>query len=309
MSMAAVRGPLQSPMGQWALVALGAIYVMNPEKFLHLLQRGVQSLLEATPQPLSQQQLPIVIHSMGGGYNQQNRPMFGYYMLMQLTIGAGLCWGSYAVLTTVLPDAAKAMLPVTKGFFNTAITSLGNGILSVRDSLMEQLMGLSDKQGELSVKQDETHAEVLVVKDSVHHVRVDMNRVQQVLDECQSSLTEAEQRQEYIGKGVRLLTRGVHSLLPQDADLAYELDTYNRAGTELLDKPRRTPSVSSSQQQHQPAVSMVSPSPPHVAKHSTPMVTANMVNPENEHPMKKRDLDDIRALLQMVQCGSVQVIS
>ena len=308
----AVRGPLQSPMGQWALVAVGAMYVANPEKFFQFLQRGAQWMLEAPGNPQynsNRSQLgqspPIVIHSIsgGGGGGGGNRP---FAFILQLSIGAGVCWGSYMVLVSVLPEAAKGMLPVTKGFFNTAVSSLGKGIINVRDSLMEQILGLGIKQDELSEKQDETHGEVLCVKDNVSDMRMDLGRVQQVLDECQMTLSEAEKRQAYIGQGVRLLTRGVNSLLPHDADLAYELDKYNRAGTEL---ETFLPNHHHQQQAvlSQPQI-MVTPQQMNFTQ-NTPIVKADMISPENVHPVKKQDLEEIRALLHMVQYGTSQVMS
>jgi hypothetical protein len=308
----AVRGPLQSPMSQWALVAVGAMYVANPDKFFQILQRGAQWMLEApgnhqhNSNRSSQLGLspPIVIHSISGG-GGGNRP---FAFILQLSIGAGVCWGSYMVLVNVLPEAAKGMLPVTKGFFNTAVSSLGKGIINVRDSLMEQILGLGMKQDELSEKQDETHGEVLCVKDNVSDMRMDLGRVQQVLDECQTSLSEAEKRQAYIGQGVRLLTRGVNSLLPHDADLAYELDKYNRAGTEL-ETPRPHPHHQQVQQAIlSPPQIMVTPQQMNFTQ-NTPMVKADMITSENVHPVKKQDLEEIRALLHMVQYGTGQLVS
>jgi hypothetical protein len=205
------------------------------------------------------------------------------------------------ILASVLPEAAKGMLPVTRTFFSTAITSLGKGIINVRDSLMKEMLGLGVKQDEMSEKLDETHVDVITVKDNVGNIQMNLDRVQQVLDDCQSSLTDAEKRQEYIGQGVRLLTRGVSSLLPPDADLAYELDKYHRLGSEILDA--RPPT------QTQVAVAQPQPMPVTRQEHRqiTPMVKADMVM---ESTPQKQDLDEIRALLRMVQYGgSVQVVS
>jgi hypothetical protein len=301
MAAAAVRGPLQSPMGQWALVALGAMYVANPEKFFQILRSSVQLLLEP-PQfngSNRQSQQPIVIHTVSGGGS--GKPFVSY--ILQLAMGAGVCWGSYMIMASILPEAAKGLLPVTRGFFSTAITSLGKGIINVRDSLMKEILGLGVKQDEMSEKLDETHSDVLNVKDNVGNIRMDLGRVQQVLDDCQLSLTEAEKRHEYIGQGVRLLTRGVSSLLPPDADLAYELNKYNRLGSQILDARPQT------------QVAVAQPQPvgvtPQEHRQSTPMVKADMVMEATPHqPPQKQDLDEIRALLHMVQYGgSVQVVS
>ena len=113
------------------------------------------------------------------------------------------------VLVNVLPDAAKGMLPVTTRHFNRAVTSLGKGVINLKETLMEQVRGLSKKQDDLSERQEETYVEVLNVKDNVSDLKGDLSLVQESLDLCHATLSESERRTSYIARGVQLLTRAL----------------------------------------------------------------------------------------------------
>uniref|UniRef100_A0A7S1UQ48 Uncharacterized protein n=1 Tax=Grammatophora oceanica TaxID=210454 RepID=A0A7S1UQ48_9STRA len=315
---AAARGPLSAPLGQWVMVGLGALYVANPEKFFQTLQRTSQFLLqpESATTPATQQQ-PIVI-MQGAGVTASKNPLLSY--LIQLTAGVGVCWGSYMVLVNLLPEAAKGMLPVSRSVFNAAVMKLGKGILDVRDSLLQQMMGLSDKQDELRVKQDDTHDQVLQVKGQVLEAHYDITQMQESLDICQESLTEAEKRQAYIARGVRLLTRGVSSILPQDASLAYELDKFNKAGVEFnqqtprQEKKQHVP-LQLTNQQRSPSSSLME-APSHNPQGETPGALSNTnlstssthsavkaSKPERSKP-EALPLEDIRDLLSSIQVST-----
>ena len=221
------------PLGQLALVGLGAFALTNPDKFFYTLQKTTQFLMTEQQQSPgskgSMSQQPIVIHQVTN--STAGKSFTGY--VVQLVLGAGFCWGSYMVLVNVLPEAAKGMLPVTTTVFNRAVTSLGKAVINLKDSLMEQVLGLSKKQDDLADRQNETHDEVLQVKGNVRGLKGDLNQVRNSLDHCRIALTESERRTSYIARGVQLLTRGVSTILSQDDDLLYELLQFNSAGEEF----------------------------------------------------------------------------
>jgi hypothetical protein len=297
---------VQLPLGQLAMVGLGFFCVTNPDKFFAALQRGTMLYLSALPTNSGQQSQPTIIYQqipMGGNKGT----LTGY--LIQLSVGAGFCWGSYILLVNVLPEAAKGMLPVTKGVFNKAVTSLGKAVLNLKDTLLEEILGLSKKQDELSDKQESTYIEVLNVKDSVGDLRGDLGQVQGSLDLCHSSLSEAERRTSYIARGVQLLTRGVSTILPQDDALLYELVQFNIAGEEF-DRPAPL------EQRRVEQTRLISRrnSPPNFNT-STPAVArsdqqrSSEDDPENEvprQPLEQRingSLDEVRALLDSFGTG------
>lgn len=233
MSLAARQGAahVQLPLGQLALVGLGAFCIANPDKFFSTLAHGA-AFLQNSEGPRSQggaSSQPIIIHQSvpaAAGSSAKG-------IAIRLVVGASLCWGSYVVLVTVLPEQAKQLLPVNKAVFNQAVTSLGKAVLNLKDTLLEQMHALSGKQDELSDKQDKTHTEVVEIKENVQDVKGDISAVQEALDLCQASLSDAERRTTYITRGVQLLTRGVSTILPEDEHLLTELAKYNLAGEEF----------------------------------------------------------------------------
>jgi len=310
MSLNAVKGPLQAPLSQWALVGVGALYLANPEKFVSTIQRSVLTMLapqQAMFGALPSESKPTIIYQTMPAQAVQSKSLTMY--LIQLTVGASCCWGTYMVLVNVLPDAAKAMLPVSTSVFNKAIKTLGRGILSVKETLVEQLLGLTQKQEELSEKQDDTFKEVLEIKDGVTDVRDDLGQVQESLDLCHVSLSESERRTTYIARGIRLLSRGVSSILPQDHDLAYELDQFNRDGASYQEARPRV------QQQQRPVVvplltrekqQQLQQDNPQQQTPVRPAIGAIKValeetDPENEVPLTPNNhsegLDEVRLLL------------
>jgi len=220
---------VQLPLGQLALVGLGAFCIANPDKFFASLAHGAAFLQYPAPPNQGVSNQPIIIHQSVpavGGSSAKG-------IVVRLVVGSVLCWGSYVVLVTVLPEQAKQLLPVNKAIFNQAVTSLGKAVLNLKDTLLEQMHGLSGKQDELSDKQDKTHTEVLDIKENVNDVKGDINAVQEALDLCQASLSDAERRTSYITRGVQLLTRGVSTILPEDEHLLTELARFNLAGEEF----------------------------------------------------------------------------
>lgn len=254
MSAQLAKGPLSSALGQWAFVGLGAYALAGGEALRDVAGRTAQitaqlaagvplstivgadaahrAALAATP---AAAQTPIVIHTTSGTNGRGGLADKPLVLLIQLTIGAGLCWGSYIVFSNFLPEQIKEMLPVTRKFFDAAITSLGKGILQVKETLGEQILGLSNKQDELSQQQEETHSEVLSVRNDLGEVRFDLGQIADTVERCEASLSHAERRQSYTARGVRLLVRCVGAMLPGNARLSQELDRFAQLGEEFQD--------------------------------------------------------------------------
>ena len=251
-SQVLAKGPLSSALGQWAFVGLGAYALAGGEALRDAagktasvaaqLAAGIpiSAILEANSKNKSNHNAaaavpaPIVIHhtspATSSGRLLTDKPLA---FLVQLTLGAGLCWGSYIVLSNLLPEQLKEMLPVTRKFFDAAITSLGRGLLQVKEQLGEQILGLSTKQDELSAQQSETHTEVLSVKNDLGEVKFDLGAISDTVERCEASLAHADRRQSYTARGVRLLVRCVGAMMPGNARLAGELDRFAQQGDEM----------------------------------------------------------------------------
>ena len=255
-SQVLAKGPLSSALGQWAFVGLGAYALAGGEALRDVAGRtaavtaqlaaGVplSTILEAHSKSsgnnnagtaAASMPAPIVIHTSGSSSDSSGKLLTDkpLIFLVQLTLGAGLCWGSYIIFSNLLPEQIKEMLPVTRKFFDAAITSLGKGILQVKESLEEQILGLSAKQDELSEQQTETHQEVLSVRNDLGEVKFDLNAIADTVERCEASLTHAERRQSYTARGVRLLVRCVGAMRPGNARLASELDRFAQQGDEM----------------------------------------------------------------------------
>ena len=247
----ATKGPLSSAFGQWMFIGFGTVIIFTGDNgiskaaheiaqiALRLLtgRNGSAFLSEATlssrhnlqPQP------PIVIHNVTpSSLERSSSGRFGWGVLIQLSLGAGACWGSYLVFSQFLPDSDKELLPVTRNFFNKAITSLGQGIIRVRDALSEQITALGLKQQELAEKQDSTHTQVLGLRDDIGDVRINLDDIAIAISRCENSLADAAGRQTYMSRGVRLLVRCVGDLLrPSNPSVAEELDQFSRLSAEM----------------------------------------------------------------------------
>ncbi len=182
-----------------------------------------------------QQQQPIVIHSHHSSDSKTNGSWI-ITTIVQVGLGAGACWTAYLLFTNCLPESIKEMMPVTRKFFESAVTSLGQGILRVRDALSEQIAALGIKQDELSKKQDDTHEKVLGLRDDIGDVRLHMDDISAAISRCESSLSDAADRQTYMSRGVRLLVQCVGDILrPSNPSVARELEQFGRLSAELLD--------------------------------------------------------------------------
>lgn len=242
MSLAASRGPLSSALSQWAVIALGGLGLYGNENVCNSLLNGIQKLLVGTAiasnsyhsisrgsiSPQSPQS--IVIH---GGMGSSSSLI---HHVVQWTIGAILIWGSFSMLQNILPEKVKELLPVTRQVFDTAVTSLGNGIVNIRDVLSRQILGLEEKQDEFGYKLDETHTEVVRIRDDV----IEMN---EVLLRCEESLKRGDEKQTFTAKGLRLLLKCVGSMLPANSKFHPEIDSlYNTSHVLDVDGIQSPPS-------------------------------------------------------------------
>ncbi|KAL7451248.1 hypothetical protein ACHAWC_003073, partial [Mediolabrus comicus] len=155
---------------------------------------------------------------------------------IHLTLVSGTCWTAYIIFSQYLPEQIKELLPVTRKYFEGAVTSLGQGIIRVRDALGEQIKMLSNKTDALADKQNETHNEVLGLKDDIGDVRVNIDDIALAISRCESSLGDAAGRQTYMSRGVRLLVQCVGDLLrPSNPAVAAELEHFATLSTEEMD--------------------------------------------------------------------------
>ncbi len=78
-------------------------------------------------------QQPIVIHNISPATSNSLAEKNWKGELTKFLLGASVCWGSYVIFSQLLPESLKELLPVTRQFFDQAVTSLGQGIIRVRD--------------------------------------------------------------------------------------------------------------------------------------------------------------------------------
>eukprot|EP00584_Thalassiosira_punctigera_P008737 CAMPEP_0172541894 /NCGR_PEP_ID=MMETSP1067-20121228/12619_1 /TAXON_ID=265564 ORGANISM="Thalassiosira punctigera, Strain Tpunct2005C2" /NCGR_SAMPLE_ID=MMETSP1067 /ASSEMBLY_ACC=CAM_ASM_000444 /LENGTH=443 /DNA_ID=CAMNT_0013328021 /DNA_START=176 /DNA_END=1507 /DNA_ORIENTATION=- len=250
------KGPLSSALGQWMFLGFGTLVLFTGDNGVSVAAKEIASVAfrlvtgrdgasgaalfreaalsgqSASHHAGAQQQQPIVIHSVSSTNSQKGWTA----LVLQLGLGAGACWTAYVVFSNFLPDNIKEMLPVTRKFFESAVTSLGQGILRVRDALSEQIVKLGIKQDELAAKQDKTHDSVLGLKDDIGDVRLHIDDIAVAISRCENSLGDAAGRQTYMSSGVRLLVRCVGDLLrPSNPQVAEELDQFSRMSAELMD--------------------------------------------------------------------------
>ena len=244
----ATKGPLSSALGQWIFLGFGTLALCTGDNGVSNAAKDIAGILfrlvtgrdgsydlllrEAALNNSSlHSQQPIVIHSSSSTTNK------GWTAsIIQVGLGAVACWTTYVVFSNFLPEQIKEMMPVTRKFFESAVTSLGQGIIRVRDALGKQIATLGVKQDELGKKQDETHVEVLGLKDDICDVRINIDDIAVAISRCENSLSDAAGRQNYMSRGVRLLVQCVGDMLrPINPSVAEELDQFNRLNSEMMD--------------------------------------------------------------------------
>lgn len=259
------KGPLSSAIGQWMFVGFGTFVIFTGDNGVSRAAQEIASVAfrlvaggkdgvsaasllreaalggqvatnamnNAVASQQQQPQQPIIIHSVSSpsSFSDKN----GWTMtVVQLGLASGACWTAYVVFANYLPDSIKEMMPVTRKFFESAVTSLGQGILRVKEALGEQIAQLSRKQDELLAKQEDTHDKVLGLGDDIGDVRLHIDDIAVAISRCESSLEDAAGRQNYMSRGVRLLVHCVGDLLrSSDPAVADELARFSRLGDGL----------------------------------------------------------------------------
>mmetsp|Transcript_2625 Transcript_2625/g.3883 ORF Transcript_2625/g.3883 Transcript_2625/m.3883 type:complete len:289 (-) Transcript_2625:58-924(-) len=180
-------------------------------------------------------------------------------------VGTGACWAAYMVVTNVdcIPDCVKEMLPVTRHFFEQTSKKLGRGIVSVKEALEEQILGLMQKQEDLGHQQEVTHDEVLNVKDDLKGARDDLTSMRASLDDHSRNLEATRCMQSHSTRGVNLLVRAVATFLPTESTFVGELAQFIKDGDETFvgkDNSTSEKSFSSIKSEQRPALVEQSPS-------------------------------------------------
>ena len=185
----------------------------------------------------SQPFIPMAYHTGLGlmPVSHGNNRGFGG-LALQVALGAASCWAAYAFISTLMPDCIKEILPVNRKLFDRAVKSLGEGIISVRDSLSEQILQLIQTQEEFGEKQDKTLEEIMLVRSDLGDARADLSRLEGSMTRCESSLLSSKRLQAYTSRGVRLLIRCVAALLPGNDQVLAELLQYIKESEGLEDE-------------------------------------------------------------------------
>lgn len=248
------KGPLSSALGQWAVLGIGTYVVLATGDGNNALSRAAHELAGVVFRILTGvsreaallreeaalagrhyaaeigNRQPMVI------YQRDSRNSSWIMTIVHVGLGATACWTAYVILSNFVPDAIKELMPVTRKYFETAVTSLGQGIIRVREALTEQLVVLGIKQEELAKKQGDIHDDVLGLRDDLGDARRHVDDIAIAISRCEGSLTDAAGRQTYMSKGVQLLVRCVGDLLrPGNPEVAEELDRFSRLSSEMLD--------------------------------------------------------------------------
>ena len=251
------KGPLSSALGQWLFVGCGACYVFVGDSGVGNAAREIAAMAfrlatgkDGLTTELLQEAALHNTNNLASPMNSNSRPMQPIIIhsnasdsgkgwtaaLLRVSVGAGACWVSYVALSGLLPDHLKELLPVTRRYFEAAVTSLGQGVLHIKEVLGQQIEALGIKQDAMAAKQEETHDEVRGLRDDVGDVQRHIDDIAAAISRCEGALGDAEGRQTYTSLGVGLLVRCVGDLLrANDPAVAEELDRFQRSA-KLLDR-------------------------------------------------------------------------
>ncbi|GMI41777.1 hypothetical protein TeGR_g6280 [Tetraparma gracilis] len=201
-------GPLSSLAVQYGLLGFAALS-LAPEQMkqsaLQFLQALVATLAlsppsspsQGYPQPTFILQPPAAAAAAPSALLLSSLP--GYLL------PAAACWGAYAFAASLLPSYVTDILPVTRKFFATSVSSLARGLISVRDALAGQIEGLSGQVDEVSGKQDATNASLAEARGELDELNRSVSEIAESLSRCEGQLGRAAERQSYTARGVRLL--------------------------------------------------------------------------------------------------------
>lgn len=274
--MSAAQGPLKillnSVAGQYVFIGAG-IYNFFPEEvkgflgpFLKqaLATIGDTPLITGRTEPKNALPSNIIIHQNSPS-SQNGKAQSLSSTITTVVVGTGACWAAYMVVTNVdcIPDCVKEMLPVTRHFFEQTSKKLGRGIVSVKEALEEQILGLSKTQEDLCHKQEVTHEEVLNVKGDLKGARKDLTSLRESLDDHSRNLDTTQRMQSHATRGVNLLVRAVATFLPTESTFVGELAQFIKDGDETFvgkESSNSGKSFSSIQSEQRPALVEQSPS-------------------------------------------------
>lgn len=312
----AARGPLkvllQTAGGQYLVLGIG-IYGLFPEQ----VQKLLAPLLSKYPQLASSlvssstskeneggsssSPQQIIIHTPSPTFYHGNRRKGGLEIVAYAAATAGVCWVGYIVCVRILPDAVTQMLPVTKGAFDKATHTLGQGILNVKQVLEEKIRGLSRKQDDLGKKQDETNEAVGDVKKELGEARFDLALLKEAMGECQDSLDTTQGMQAYTLKGVKLLVSCVSTFIPDEGKYLGDIAKFIQEGHGLDDN--RSPPRNNHSNSH-PAIKG-EPQPPLVHAQTLGYVTPNPSKRNNSCVAAVEEVDDCsstRKIRELIGC-------
>ncbi|KAL7576476.1 hypothetical protein ACA910_017981 [Epithemia clementina (nom. ined.)] len=316
MSTIVARGPIQSALagnaGQWMALGAGAI-ALFPDRldrwFGTNFEKAIALAFAApgTTHSTSGTSGPIIIHT---GNSSDNNGSTVVTTIMKYGCGAGTIWIAYMVAASMLPDWAKDMLPVSRKFFDRAVTNLGKGILNVKDVLSKQIFNLSQKQDDLSKKQDETHLEVVNIQSELGEARQDLMEMSDALGRCEGQLETAERLQIYTSRGVKLLVRCVASVMPGNDRIMSELLQFTKEGEKFQqDKNNNvnTKKIEPFRSETQKEIMKLTAEPTYEADTITIKPSVDIVSPENEHPTRKEYSEEgLQELMTLIRDGKIQ---
>jgi hypothetical protein len=220
---AASAGLLRSSGPTLALVAASSLCLAHPDRALQLLERVFRSLGER-PSEGRQLSPSITVRTLEGNSGHDASSLYAF--MVQLGLGAGLCWGSYALWACCLPQSLQGMLPVSQFTFRQAGAALGRSILQAQSALAADLQHLWQGQQRMAVQADETYHQVVGVQDQLERLDIDIDPLEDSLETFRSSLEVRERRTAHMVRGIRLMTQGVTTLLPPDHAFVRELEAF-----------------------------------------------------------------------------------
>lgn len=243
--MSAAQGPLKillnSAAGQYAFIGAGVCSFFPDQAkafFGPLLKQalvvvGDASQVVGSIEPKAALPSNIIIHQTPSNNGKGSMESITG-TVTTVIVGSGACWAAYMVVTNFdcIPDYVKEMLPVTRQFFDQTSKKLGRGIISVKEALEEQILGLSKKQEDLGHKQEVTHDEVLNVKTDLKGARGDLSSLRTSLDDHSKNLDATRRMQSHSTRGVNLLVRAVATFLPAESTFVGELSQFIKDGEE-----------------------------------------------------------------------------
>lgn len=326
MSASLARGPIQAFLsgatGQWFVLGAGAL-ALFPERVDKLLGTNFEKAIagffsEPKVSTAVTAPSPIIIHT---GNTTDSNGNTVTTTIVKYGCGAGTIWVAYMVASSMLPEWAQEMLPVSRKVFDRAVTNLGKGIINVKDVLSKQILNLMNKQDELSKKQDATHREVVSMHSELGEARQDLLDMSDALGRCEGQLESAERLHLYTSRGVKLLVRCVASVMPGNDRIMSELLQFTKDGEKIQDISRTNNNNNSSKKEIEQVpcearkeimklTAQPTLEPETITiKPEVRVVSRPPVSPENEHPTRKEYTEEnVDELLTLIREGKIHSI-